>query len=107
MGARNDGADHAIRVVGGLTFISGGSEVGAKEGAIKEGVLVVTTGRAHTVGAAGVRIKRTACTVAHRCDIEPVMAWHQGDVQLRRLRREKSDALPERRSPGLYLRQQS
>ena len=71
---RNHGADYAIGEVVALAVrvLSVRKEV-AKEGAIEERVVVVATGRAHAVGAAGGRIKRTARAVADRRDIEPVV----------------------------------
>src|ERR1700675_1590757 len=77
----NGGTDYSIGEVVGLAFIGGRSEVSAKVGAIEKCVLVVTTGCAYTVGAAGGRIKRSARAVADRRDVEPVVAWNQSDIQ--------------------------
>src|SRR4029077_9863537 len=69
----NHVTDYAHGVVVGLGLIGSRREVNAKVGAIEERVLVVATGRAHAVRAAGRRIKRTARAVADRRDIEPVV----------------------------------
>ena len=74
-------AIHAHGEVGGLALIGGGRKVSAKEVAIEERVLVVATWRAHAVGPAGGRVKRTAREAADRRDIEPVRAWRQTNVQ--------------------------
>ena len=70
---------------GGLTLIGRGPEGDTKEVAVEERVLVVAAGRAHAVGAAGVRVKGTAREVADRRDIEPVelACWQdrQGNAQ--------------------------
>ena len=70
---RDHVTDYAIRVVVLDAVIVCVVKENAKEGAIPERVLVVATGRAHAVGAAGGRIKRTARAVADRRDIEPVV----------------------------------
>src|SRR5205814_9307888 len=67
--------------VGGLALIGGGRKVSAKEVAIEERVLVVATWRAHAVGPAGGRVKRTAREIADRRDIEPVGALRQTNIQ--------------------------
>src|ERR1700676_3382074 len=64
---------YAHGVVVGLGLIGSGREVTAEEGAIEERVLVVATGRAYAVDAAGGRIKRTTLAIADRRDIEPVV----------------------------------
>ena len=74
-------AIHAHGKVEGLALIGGGRKVSAKEVAIEERVLVVATWRAHAVGPAGGRVKRTAREVADRRDIEPVVAFRQTNVQ--------------------------
>src|SRR5206468_10359798 len=80
-------AIHAHGEVGGLALIGGGRKVSPKEVAIEERVLVVATWRAHAVGTAGGRVKRTATEVADRRDIEPVDAWRQTNVQSNNLDR--------------------
>src|SRR5207249_8657941 len=71
-------AIHAHGEVGGLALIGCGRKVSAKEVAIEERVLIVATWRAHAVGTARGRVKRTAPAVAaNRRDIEPVGAWRQ------------------------------
>ena len=62
-------------------MFGGGLEVSAKEVAIEERVHVVATWRAHAVGPAGGRVKRTAREVANRGHIEPVVAFRQTNVQ--------------------------
>jgi hypothetical protein len=62
-------------------LFGGGLEVSAKEVAIEERVLIVATWRAHAVGTAGGRVKRTAREVTDRRDIEPVVAFYQTNVQ--------------------------
>ena len=74
-------AIHAHGEVGGLALIGGGRKVSPKEVAIEERVQVVATWRAHAVGTARVRIKRTATEVADRRHIQPVGAWRQINVQ--------------------------
>src|SRR5206468_3684765 len=59
---------HAHGEVGRLALIGGGRKVSAKEVAIEERVHVVATWRAHAVGTAGGRVKRTATEVADRRD---------------------------------------
>ena len=74
-------AIHAHGEVIGLALFGGGLEVSAKEVASEERVLIVATWRPHAVGTAGGRVKRTAREVANRCDIEPVVAFRQTNVQ--------------------------
>ena len=72
-------ADYAHGIVVGLTLIGRVLEGGAKEVTVEERVRVVATGRAHTGGTAGGRVKGKAREVPDRGDIEPVeLACRQG-----------------------------
>ena len=74
-------AIHAHGEVRGLALIGGRRKVCAKEVAIEERVLIVTTRRPNAVGTAGGRVKRTARQIADRRHIEEVGPWRQIHVQ--------------------------